>query len=87
MATIDMGQGGLTNDFLNSTVFQGIQKQEDKLKTTMSSMASASDGNLTPTQMLAMQQQVQQWSIMIDIQSTITKQLAESAKSVVQKSG
>ena len=53
----------------------------------MTSMADNTDGALTSAQMLQMQQQVQQWTIMVEIQSTITKQLADSLKSVVQKSG
>ncbi|MFP3700179.1 EscF/YscF/HrpA family type III secretion system needle major subunit [Burkholderia sp. SIMBA_013] len=35
--------------------------------------------------MLKMQQQVQQWTMLIEIQSTITKQIADSLKGVIQK--
>ena len=38
----------------------------------MTSMADNTDGALTSAQMLQMQQQVQQWTIMVEIQSTIT---------------
>jgi type III secretion protein F len=49
-------------------------------------MGSNADGSVSQAQMLQMQQQIQQWTMMIDIQSTITKQIADSLKGVIQKS-
>ncbi|MFY4257987.1 EscF/YscF/HrpA family type III secretion system needle major subunit [Achromobacter xylosoxidans] len=73
--------------YINDTISTGISAFESKLRSTMAAMADSGDGSLTSQQMLQMQQQVQQWTIMVEIQSTITKQLADSLKSVVQKSG
>lgn len=87
MASISMDSGSaLSNSYINNTILNGISAQESKLKETMASMASKGDGAMNSYDMLQMQQQVQQWSIMVDIQGTITKQLADSLKSVVQKS-
>ena len=43
------------------------------------------DGSVSQADMLKMQQQVQQWTMLIEIQSTITKQIADSLKGVIQK--
>lgn len=41
---------------------------------------------VTMTDMLQMQQQIRQWSIMTQLQSTIAKDLADALKSVIQRS-
>ena len=58
--------------YINDTISTGISAFESKLRSTMTSMADNTDGALTSAQMLQMQQQVQQWTIMVEIQSTIT---------------
>ena len=86
---IDMygGSNGLNFNHLNRTLFQGIRAQETKLRNTISTMGSEADGSLTQTELLVVQQQVQQWTMMIELHSTITKQIADALRGVIQKSG
>lgn len=79
------GSAGLNFNNVNNTIYEGIRTQETKLKSTIATIGAQGDGNISQTDMLMMQQQVQQWSMMIEIQSTITKQIADSLKGVIQK--
>ena len=70
---------------LNSAIFFFFITQETSLKATMNTISVESDGNVSQSDLLKMQQQLQQWSIMIDLQSTMTKQIGDSLKAVIQK--
>ncbi len=70
---------------LNSAIFSSLSTQETSLKATMNTISVDSDGNVSQSDLLKMQQQLQQWSIMIDLQSTMTKQIGDSLKAVIQK--
>lgn len=78
------GSSGLSLNHVNSTVFQGLRTQEARLRDTLAGIGNA-DGTVDQTDMLRMQQEIQQWSMLVDIQSTITKQISDSIKSVIQK--
>lgn len=78
------GSSGLSLNQINRTIYQGLSTQESRLRDTLSRIGGA-DGSVTQTDMLRMQQEIQQWSILVDIQSTITKQLSDSIKGVIQK--
>ncbi|OZI39921.1 type III secretion protein [Bordetella genomosp. 5] len=80
------GSSGLNFNTINDTLYQGIRSQETQLRSTLSTLGTNADGTVNQADLLAMQQQVQQWTMMIDIQSTITKQVADSLKGVIQKS-
>ncbi|WP_313625282.1 EscF/YscF/HrpA family type III secretion system needle major subunit [Achromobacter sp.] len=80
------GSSGLNFNSVNSTIYDSIRTQETNLQSTLASMQTNADGSVSQAQMLQMQQQIQQWTMMIDIQSTITKQIADSLKGVIQKS-
>lgn len=71
----------LNYEVINNTVMNAIQRREELLRTTITSMGD------TPTtaQMITLQQQVQTWSIMAQIQTTLTKELSDSMKSALQK--
>lgn len=76
-----MDINGLTFNSISSTIAQVTASREASLKTTISEMGdSPSTGD-----MLKMQQEVQQWSMFTQIQSTIVKELAEALKGVIQK--
>lgn len=79
-------QAGVSIEHINRTVNQGVRMQEGRLRDTLSRIGKA-DGSVTQMDLLRMQQEVQQWTMLIDIQSTITKQLGDSIKSVIQKAG
>ncbi|MCX5590260.1 EscF/YscF/HrpA family type III secretion system needle major subunit [Alcaligenes endophyticus] len=81
------GSQGLSLTQVNQSIYQGLSTQEAKLRDTLASIGSKADGAVTQAELLRMQQEVQQWTMLIDIQSTITKQIGDSIKSVIQKSG
>ena len=76
-----MAINGLTFNSISSTIAQVTASREASLKTTISEMGdSPSTGD-----MLKMQQEVQQWSMFTQIQSTIVKEVSEAMKGVIQK--
>ena len=77
------GSAGLNFDNVNKSIYEGIRTQETKLQTTISTIGSKADGAVSQSDMLLMQQQIQQWSMMVEIQSTITKQIADSLKDIL----
>lgn len=79
------GSSGLNFNSVNSTIYDSIRSQESNLHTTLSNLRTNADGSVSQADMLKMQQQVQQWTMLIEIQSTITKQIADSLKGVIQK--
>jgi type III secretion protein F len=79
------GSSGLNFNSVNSTIYDSIRSQESNLQTTLSNMRTNADGSVSQADMLQMQQQIQQWTMLIEIQSTITKQIADSLKGVIQK--
>ncbi|NMK47584.1 EscF/YscF/HrpA family type III secretion system needle major subunit [Achromobacter sp. Bel] len=79
------GSSGLNFNSVNSTLYDSIRSQESNLQTTLSNMRTNADGSVSQADMLQMQQQIQQWTMLIEIQSTITKQIADSLKGVIQK--
>lgn len=54
---------------------------ETNLKTTLDGLGD----NPSTTDMLKMQHQIQAWSMLVQIQGTVTKELADTLKSVIQK--
>ena len=79
------GSSGLNFNSVNSMIYDSIRSQESNLQTTLSNLRTNADGSVSQADMLKMQQQVQQWTMLIEIQSTITKQIADSLKGVIQK--
>ncbi len=79
------GSSGLNFNSVNSTIYDSIRSQESNLQTTLSNLRTNADGSVSQADMLKMQEQVQQWTMLIEIQSTITKQIADSLKGVIQK--
>lgn len=86
MAVSTFNASGLNFDNVNNTIYTAIGTQESNLKQTLATVSQNADGSVSQANMLKMQQQIQQWSSMIEIQSTIIKQISDSLKSVIQKS-
>lgn len=85
MAISSIGSsGGMNLNYLNDTVYKGIQAHENKLRDTLSRIGNA-DGSVSQADMLKMQQEVQQWTMMVDVHSTIAKQISDLLKGIVQK--
>lgn len=71
----------ITFNAINTKLGGVTTARETALKTTLDAM----DENPTTAQMLKMQHEIQQWSILTQIQSTITKELSDTLKGVIQK--
>lgn len=80
------GSAGLNFNNLNNTVYESIRSREAELRNTLSTISSNGDGAVSQADMLAMQQQISQWTMMVEVQSTISKSISDSLKSVIQKS-
>ena len=74
---------GLTFDYINSTIYNVVQNREQALLSQIGSLGS----NPTTADLLAMQQQLQQWTMTTQIQSTITKEVGDALKGIIQKAG
>ncbi|MHA3904764.1 EscF/YscF/HrpA family type III secretion system needle major subunit [Castellaniella sp. WN] len=78
--------GGLNFNTLNDTLYSSLRSQESNLRDTITHLSADADGNISQMDLLMLQQQTQQWTMMIDLQSTITKQIADALKGIIQKS-
>jgi len=79
------GSAGLNFNSINNTVYDSIRSQEGRLRNTISNISTDADGNISQADLLKLQQETQQWTMMIELQSTLTKQIADSLKGVIQK--
>ena len=73
----------LTFDYINSTVLAALTAKEATLMTSI----QAAGANASPVQLLDLQQQVSTWTIMVQIQGTIVKEVSDAMKSAIQKAG
>ena len=76
----------ITFDTVNNTLYAGVRTEETQLRDLLTKIQSEADGNVSQTDLLMFQQQVTQWTLMINIQSTITKQISDSLNGIIQKS-
>ncbi|QXL83607.1 EscF/YscF/HrpA family type III secretion system needle major subunit [Comamonas sp. NLF-1-9] len=60
---------------------------ETNLRAKIDKINSAGDGNVSQADMLMLQADLQKWSMMIQLQSTITKELGDALKGIIQKAG
>ena len=74
---------GLNFEVVNSSIYNAVQAREAKLRTRIEEIGQ--DENPGSLDLLMMQQEIQQWSMMIQIQSTIVKELSDSMKGIIQK--
>jgi len=72
---------GITFNSINNSISQVTSRREADLQNTINNLGdSPSTGDL-----LSLQQQVQQWTMFTEIQSTIVKNLSDAMKGVIQK--
>lgn len=74
---------GITFDYINSSIASVVQSRESDLKTQISKLGV----NPTTTDLLNLQQQIQQWTMVTQIQSTLVKEISDTMKGVIQKAG
>lgn len=73
----------LTFDFINTTVNKSMKSKEDQLKSTIAGLGD----NPSTQDLLMVQQEVTQWTLMSQIQSTLVKEIGDAMKGVIQKAG
>jgi len=74
---------GLTFDYINGTVATAVRSQESNLRTQISALGETP----TATDLLVLQQEIQQWTMMTQIQSTLVKEISDAMKGIIQKAG
>jgi type III secretion protein F len=67
---------------INTAVLNAVKSKEAALRSTIEGMSA---GEPTTLDLLMMQQEVQQWTMMTQIQSTLVKEVADAMKGVIQK--
>jgi len=75
---------GLSLDYVSQTMLTAVTNAEQTLRTTI--QAQAASQTQTPSDLLVLQKQIQEWAMITQLQSTVVKELADAAKSVIQKS-
>lgn len=75
----------VTFNNINSAIYSSLNAQEAKVQNTLNNVSTDADGNVSQTDLLKLQQELQQWTLMTDLLSTMTKQVGDSLKSIVQK--
>ncbi len=74
--------GGITFNSINNSISQVTSRREADLQNTINSLGDSP----STADLLGLQQQVQQWTMFTQIQSTIVKEVSEAMKGVIQKS-
>lgn len=74
---------GINFDFINNSISKVVQSREAELKTQISALGA----NPTTSDLLNMQQQLQQWTMTTQIQSTLVKEISDAMKGIIQKAG
>ncbi len=83
MSGVVNSSSSISPNVVSQVGFTALETRETALRSTLES-ASAEP---TTMEMLKMQQQVQSWSMLVQIVSTIYKEVSDALKGVVQKSG
>jgi type III secretion protein F len=73
----------LSFDYINTTVASAVQTKETALLDQIQNLGP----NPTTADLLTLQQGVQQWTMMTQIQSTLVKEISDAMKGVIQKTG
>jgi type III secretion protein F len=80
MAISSVGNS-VTFQSINNSVANVTQRAEANLQTRIASMGD----NPSTSDLLGLQQEVQQWNMFTQIQSTLVKEVADAMKGVIQK--
>ncbi len=75
----------ISGQYINEVGISALGLREKDLQTSLQSATSKPEGPST-IDMLTLQQQVQQWSMLVQVVSTIYKEVTDALKGVVQKS-
>lgn len=72
---------GISFDTISSSLGAVGVRREGELKTMITSL----DEKASTLDLIKLQQQIQQWTMFTQIQSTVTKEVADAMKGVIQK--
>jgi len=81
MSTVGLS---ISADYINQIGVTALSNRETKLRSAIDTIAQKESPS--SADMLDLQQQVQQWSMMIQVVSTLAKEATDALKGVVQKS-
>ncbi len=73
----------ITFDYINNTVNRAVTTKEGNLMNVVTDMGDAP----TTQDLLMLQQQVTQWTMFTQVQSTLVKEVGDAMKGVIQKAG
>lgn len=74
----------ISGDYINQIGITALNTRETKLRASIDAVGQKESPSTVD--MLDLQQQVQQWSMMIQVVSTLAKEVTDALKGVVQKS-
>jgi type III secretion protein F len=73
----------ITFGSINSTVTKAAETQESNLQSQLTAVSQKSDP--TAEDLLGVQTSLQQWTVMIQVATTVNKELGDALKGIVQK--
>lgn len=73
----------ITFSSINSTVTKAAQTQESNLQDQLNAVSQKSDP--TAEDLLGVQTSLQQWTVMIQVATTVNKELGDALKGIIQK--
>lgn len=81
MSTVN---SGLNVETLFNAMFDTIGNKADELNTKMNAL-TGEDGNISQEDMLAMQFEINQYNMLLEMTSTVTKSITDEAKQLAQR--
>jgi type III secretion protein F len=78
-----MSTGTLSFSGINTAVLDNVEIKEGDLKGAIDTVGP----NPSTLDLLKLQQKMQEWSMLVDLQATLTKTVSETMKGIIQKSG
>lgn len=76
---------GMSLSAIGTLLNTASNTMESNLQTNLTALAAKTDPSTAD--MLVMQQALQQWTLMVQTQSTVVKELGDALKGIVQKAG
>ncbi len=77
-------QESISMGFVNNTVLQAYQAREQDLRTSISTLQSKGS-DVSNLDLIGLQQEVAQWTLFTQIQASLTKEITDAMKGVIQK--
>lgn len=75
---------GMSLSTISNTLGNSLQTQETAVQASVDNI-NAKGGDASTTDLLALQQESQKWTMLVELNSTMIKQFGDAAKGVIQK--